>query len=59
MAYQGHKRLNLEQPDQAFLEGKIKTARFYFDKLLPRADLHFSVIQQGKQALDDIDDENV
>jgi alkylation response protein AidB-like acyl-CoA dehydrogenase len=38
-------------PDKAFYETKIKTATFFFEKILPQATTHFLAIKAGKGAL--------
>jgi hypothetical protein len=37
--------------DARFLEGKLATARFYFARLLPRAEAHRSAVEAGAQTL--------
>lgn len=39
-----------------FLSGKLKTAHFYFDRILPRCAAHKSAIESGKQSLTALDD---
>ena len=43
--------------DPRFLSAKQKTASFYFDRLLPRAQFHKMAIQAGKAALSTFDDD--
>ena len=43
--------------DSRFLSAKQKTATFYFDKLLPRAQLHKVAMQAGKAALSSLEDD--
>jgi len=37
--------------DKAFYETKIKTATFFFEKILPQATTHFLAIKAGKGAI--------
>ncbi len=37
--------------DQAYYQGKIKTARFYYKKILPRAKHHNDVMMSGAKSL--------
>jgi alkylation response protein AidB-like acyl-CoA dehydrogenase len=45
-----------EDPD--YYQGKIKTARFYYKKLLPRAKLHKEVMLNGGKTLFDFNDQD-
>jgi alkylation response protein AidB-like acyl-CoA dehydrogenase len=44
-------RLRDGAADASFLEGKVATARFYFARLLPRAELHATCARAGAGAL--------
>lgn len=44
-------QLKNEPNDSAFYEAKIKTAQFYFKKILPRAQMHIEVINGGLDVL--------
>jgi len=44
-------RARLQRGQDAFLEGKLATARFYFDRLLPRAEAHRRAIEAGGASL--------
>ncbi len=50
-------RVPNEHFTQAFLQSKIKTARFYFDKLLPKAKSHRLTLQSGADSLLDINED--
>ncbi|MDA1372815.1 MAG: acyl-CoA dehydrogenase C-terminal domain-containing protein [Proteobacteria bacterium] len=41
--------------DKTYYQGKIKTARFYYKKILPRAKYHKEVMMSGAKSLMDID----
>ncbi len=43
--------------DPAFYQGKIKTARFFYKKLLPRAKMHKEVMLSGAKTVLDVGDE--
>lgn len=51
------KKLDEGSEDPVFYQGKIKTARFYYKKLLPRAKMHKEVMLSGAKTLLDIADE--
>ena len=44
-------RAKLERGPDPFLEGKLATARFYFERLLPRAEAHRRAIEAGSGSL--------
>ncbi|MDN8286296.1 acyl-CoA dehydrogenase C-terminal domain-containing protein [Acinetobacter baumannii] len=44
-------QLKTQPSDSAFYEAKIKTAQFYFKKILPRAQMHVEVINGGLDVL--------
>ncbi len=49
-------QLLLDSPvDNKFYETKIKTARFYFERILPRTQMHKIAMKSGAQNLMDID----
>ena len=41
--------------DDAFYSSKLKTARFYFDRILPRTQSHHALIKSGAKSLMDFD----
>ena len=43
--------------DAAFYQAKIKTAQFYFKKLLPRTKSHAEIIDGGVEVLMDLESE--
>jgi alkylation response protein AidB-like acyl-CoA dehydrogenase len=43
--------LNQEPADRSFYEAKLATARFYFTRLLPRADAHLDALDAGAEAV--------
>jgi alkylation response protein AidB-like acyl-CoA dehydrogenase len=49
-----YKALDAGEEDKAFYQGKIKTARFYYRKLLPRAKYHKEVMLNGPKSLLDL-----
>jgi len=42
--------------DQSFLSAKVKTATFYFEKMLPRTQYHQSAMLAGKSAVSELDE---
>ncbi len=50
-----YRTLNEGAEDKAYYQGKIKTARFYFKKILPRAKHHKEVMMSGAKSLMDLD----
>jgi hypothetical protein len=50
-----YRALNEGAEDKAYYQGKIKTARFYFKKILPRAKHHKEVMMSGAKSLMDLD----
>ncbi|MDP6651655.1 MAG: acyl-CoA dehydrogenase C-terminal domain-containing protein, partial [Gammaproteobacteria bacterium] len=42
--------------DKAYYQGKIKTARFYYKKILPRAKYHKEAMRSGAKSLMDLDE---
>ncbi|MEM8833135.1 MAG: acyl-CoA dehydrogenase C-terminal domain-containing protein [Pseudomonadota bacterium] len=42
--------------DKSFYEAKIKTARFFFTRMLPEADWHFKAIMAGAEPLMELDE---
>lgn len=49
-----YKKLDEGTDDPDFYKGKIKTARFYYKKLLPRAKMHKEVMMTGGKTLLDL-----
>ncbi len=50
-------RLAMGSDDKAFYEAKIKTATFFFDRILPQASAHFLSIKAGKRSMMALEDE--
>ncbi|MEM7617957.1 MAG: acyl-CoA dehydrogenase C-terminal domain-containing protein [Pseudomonadota bacterium] len=42
--------------DKEFYESKIKTARFFFARMLPEADWHFKAVMSGAESLMELDE---
>ena len=42
--------------DKSFYEAKVKTARFFFTRMLPEADWHFKAIMAGAEPLMELDE---
>jgi len=40
--------------DDEFMRGKVKTAQFFFDRLLPRTDAHYRAALAGADSLMDV-----
>jgi len=40
--------------DDAFMRGKVKTAQFFFDRILPRANAHRQAALSGADSLMDV-----
>lgn len=55
MAATAQHALNHGSNDTAFYQAKIRTAQFYFDKLLPRVNAHIAVIDTGAASLMHLD----
>lgn len=49
-----YRKLDEGTDDPAFYQGKIKTARFYYKKLLPRAKMHKETMLSGAKTLLDL-----
>ena len=56
MAQVAQAKLASGEGDAAFYEAKIKTAQFYFQKLLPRTKSHVAVIENGGDVLMQMDE---
>lgn len=52
-----YRKLDEGTDDPAYYQGKIKTARFYYKKLLPRAKMHKEVMLTGAKPLLDLAEE--
>ncbi len=50
--------LNNGAEDKDFYEAKIKTARFYIQRILPRANGHAACIEQGAKSMMELDEEH-
>ena len=48
-------RLRISATEQSFYEAKLKTARFYFDRILPRTESHKKAMLSGPGNLMDLD----
>jgi alkylation response protein AidB-like acyl-CoA dehydrogenase len=51
MAALSHKKIAEAEGDVSFYEGKLLTARFYFDRLLPRTEAHKKALLSGAENL--------
>ncbi len=51
MVKAAHKKLENQEGSKEFLEGKIKTARFFMERMLPEADARFKMIMAGSKSL--------
>ena len=51
MAKVAQEKLAASDTDKAFYEAKIKTARFYFQRMLPRAQGHAACVDNGADAM--------
>ena len=54
MAKVAQQKLALGDEDKAFYQAKIKTARFYFQRILPRAQGHAACVENGASSMMDI-----
>jgi alkylation response protein AidB-like acyl-CoA dehydrogenase len=57
MAEVAQKKLAEGAENKKFYEAKIKTARFFFARMLPEADWHFKAVMAGKDSLMDHDED--
>lgn len=57
MAEVAQQKLKEGDGDKKFYEAKIKTARFFFARMLPEADWHFKAIISGAETLMDHDED--
>ena len=57
MADAAYRALQNDTEETAFYESKIKTARFYYQRILPRAKCHKEIMMSGAKNLMDLDDE--
>jgi len=51
-------KLASSDDDKAFYQAKIKTARFYFQRILPRANGHAACVANGADSMMDLDSED-
>lgn len=51
MAKVAQEKLKAGEGDKKFYESKIKTAQFFFARMLPEADWHFKAVMSGKDSL--------
>ena len=51
-------RLAAGDDDKAFYQAKIKTARFYFQRILPRANGHASCVENGAESMMELGSED-
>lgn len=56
MAKVAHAKLESGEGDKAFYETKLKTARFYMQRMLPEADARFKMVLAGAKTLMDLDE---
>jgi len=58
MAYLSSNKLaeQNQQFDHEFLNAKVKTAQFYFEKILPKAQAHKATMLAGKEAISQLND---
>jgi len=56
MAKVAQEKLEAGDGDKEFYESKIKTARFFFARMLPEADWHFKAIMSGAESLMELDE---
>ncbi len=56
MVEAAQKKLDEGTDNKAFYESKIKTARFFFARMLPEADWHFKAVMAGAESLMDMDE---
>lgn len=54
MAKVAQDKLALGDEDRAFYQAKIKTARFYFQRILPRANGHAACVENGADSMMDL-----
>ncbi len=57
MAKVAQEKLESGEGDKKFYESKIKTARFFFSRMLPEADWHFKAIMSGKDSLMEMEED--
>ena len=51
MSFAAHKQLAAGQGDKNFLESKLHTAEFFFERILPRADAHSKTLSANLESL--------
>jgi hypothetical protein len=54
MAKVAQEKIATGEGDTAFYEAKIKTARFYFKRILPRANGHAACVENGAESMMDL-----
>ena len=57
MAKVAQEKLAAGEGDKKFYESKIKTARFFFARMLPEADWHFKAVMAGAESLMELDED--
>ncbi|NQZ13783.1 MAG: acyl-CoA dehydrogenase C-terminal domain-containing protein [Alphaproteobacteria bacterium] len=57
MVVAAQKQLAEGTDNASFYESKIKTARFFFSRMLPEADWHFKAVMAGADSLMDLDED--
>ncbi|MAZ76939.1 MAG: acyl-CoA dehydrogenase [Micavibrio sp.] len=57
MVQAAQKKLSEGTDSASFYEAKIKTARFFFTRMLPEADWHFKAIMAGADSLMELDED--
>ncbi len=58
MAKVAQDKLAASDDDKAFYQAKIKTARFYFQRILPRASGHAACLANGTESMMELDSED-
>lgn len=56
MVVAAQKQLAEGTDNKSFYESKVKTARFFFSRMLPEADWHFKAVMAGAESLMDLDE---
>jgi hypothetical protein len=58
MAKVAQEKLASGDDDKAFYQAKIKTARFYFQRILPRANGHAACVANGAESMMELESED-
>ena len=51
MSAAAHRQLAAGEGDRAFLEAKLHSAEFFFERILPRADMHAKTLGANLESL--------